>query len=395
MVDALQRPESFAAAAPSWGGSGDSRTCRATCADSRRRSLGVGAAVCRGGRASIAAVAGTLIAFCGTTAANAAEAAASSPAEPSAPTTGGSLPANGSAANGSAANGSAGEAYRLVYRFAHGETLRYRVVHSANVRTTIDGNTQQVESQTESTKVWKVTDVLPSGEMEFVHLVEAVKMVNQKPGGKPHRFDSTTDATPPPGFERAAHAVGIPLSVLRIRPNGEIAHREQKHPQPPATADMPLTLQLPDGPIRLGEKWDRTYDVEAQRKSGTQIQVRTRRLCKLTAVDHGLAHIDVTYQILSPVDAYVRSQLVERLTTGKVRFDIAAGRIVSQTHDVDARILGFAGNSSSMHFLARTEERMLPVDKPQGQEEKVAAAAGNSALPRDAAPSATELAASR
>lgn len=153
--------------------------------------------------------------------------------------------------------------------------------------------------------------------------------------------------------------MGVPLSVIRIAADGKIVEREEKHPQPPATEDMPITMQLPDEPVHVGDKWDHVYNVAARRKSETQMQVRTRRVCRLLAVRRGIAEIAVEYQILTPVDSYVRSQLVERLTKGKVYFDIDAGRITSQSHDVDSRILGFAGKASSMHFLARLEEQLL------------------------------------
>jgi hypothetical protein len=59
------------------------------------------------------------------------------------------------------------------------------------------------------------------------------------------------------------------------------------------------------------------------------------------------------------VDPYVRSQLIERLTEGTVRFDIERGRIIEQEHSVDKRVLGFAGEASSMHFVARLHEKLL------------------------------------
>ncbi|MEM9657105.1 MAG: hypothetical protein AAF961_01980, partial [Planctomycetota bacterium] len=250
----------------------------------------------------------------------------------------------------------------LRYRFEMGEVLRYRVRHATNVRTTIDGTTQQVESQSESIKAWKVTDVLPSGDMEFVHMVEQVKMSNRMPGGQVNEFDSQNDQSPPPTFAKAAAAVGVPLSVLRIEPDGAVARREQKHPQPPASDDMPITLVLPAEPIAVGDKWDAVYEVPAQRKSKASIKVRTRRLCRLTAVKSGVAVIEVDYQILTPIDSYVRSQLLERLTSGVVRFDIERGRIITQRHNVDDRVLGFAGQASSVHFVARTQERLIDDD---------------------------------
>jgi len=249
--------------------------------------------------------------------------------------------------------------YRLQYKFAVGDVLRYQVKHATNVRTTIDATTKQVESHSESIKAWKVIDVLPSGEMEFIHLVESVKMSNRAPDQPENRFDSTVDKSPPRGFEQAARAVGVPLLTVRIAPNGEVTHREVKHPQPPHSPDMPITLELPKEPVAVGEKWSHPYEVPASRQSGAKMRVETRRVCKLRQVANGVATIDVEYQILTPVDAYVRSQLIERLTEGAVRFDIDRGRVIQLEHNVDKRVLGFAGKASSMHFVARLQERLL------------------------------------
>lgn len=250
--------------------------------------------------------------------------------------------------------------YLLRYNFTMGEVLRYQVKHATNVRTTIDNTTQTAISHSDSVKAWKVTDVLPNGEIEFIHLVESVKMTNETPGSVKRTYDSTRDKTPPPGFEAASRAIGVPLTVIRIKPNGKIESREQKQPQQQTSAeDMPITLELPEEAIAVGEKWSHSYDVVAERKGGAKMQVRTRRLCRLSEVKAGLAVIEVSYEILTPVDPYIRSQLVERLTTGKVRFDLERGRVVQQQHNVDRRVLGFAGKASSMHFVAKLSERLL------------------------------------
>jgi hypothetical protein len=202
--------------------------------------------------------------------------------------------------------------------------------------------------------------VLPNGDMEFMHVVEWVRMSNEAPEQPRNVYDSRTDKQPPRGFELAARAVGVPLSVLRIAGDGEITFREEKHPQPRAAEDMPITLRLPKERVAVGEKWSYPYDVPAERKSGAKLQVRTRRVCTLSSVKSGVAVIDVEYQILTPVEPYVRSQLVERLTEGTVRFDIERGRILEQEHNVDKRVLGFAGKASSMHFVSRLQEKLLP-----------------------------------
>ncbi len=255
-----------------------------------------------------------------------------------------------------------GAKVKLAYKYRMGEVLRYSVKYSNDIESTIDGASQQAETISESIKAWKVTDVLPNGEIEFVHLVEHIRMSNRVPNRAVTDYDSERDKTPPPGFEQPSRAVKVPLSVIRTKPSGEIVARVEKHPQPEVTDDMPITLRLPDGPIAVGEEWDESYDVSVDQKSGANQQVRTRRVCKLESVLNGIATINVEYQVLTPVSAFVESQLVERMAKGTVRFDIAKGRVVSQQMDVDRRVLGFSGDSSMMHFVSRLEERLL---KPQ------------------------------
>jgi hypothetical protein len=97
-----------------------------------------------------------------------------------------------------AAEDSSEQKIELTYKFSMGEVLRYSVKHSADIESTIEGTSQQAETTSESVKAWKVTDVLPNGEIEFVHLVEHVRMVNRVPNRAVTEFDSERDKTPPP-----------------------------------------------------------------------------------------------------------------------------------------------------------------------------------------------------
>jgi hypothetical protein len=253
--------------------------------------------------------------------------------------------------------------YELRYKFQRGEVLRYDVSHRASLRSTIDQTTQAAQTRTDSLKVWKVTDVLPNGELEFNNVVERVHMVNQLPDKNPTEYDSTRDKTPPAGFEDAAKAVGVPLSTIRITPAGKIVRHDLKLRGQADDDDAPIVLRLPEQAVAIGDTWDEPYDVRVLLENKNTKIVETRRHHRLADVKNGIATISVEYQVLSPIDSYAESQLVQRLMSGEVRFDIKAGRVVSQKMEVDKRILGFAGATSSMQYVMRMEEK-LSTEKP-------------------------------
>lgn len=249
-------------------------------------------------------------------------------------------------------------AYDLQYKLLTGMVLRYNVEHKAAVRSTIDDTTQEALTKTDSVKVWKVTDVLPGGNIELMNVVEQVHMVNQLPDRAKTEYNSEKDKTPPPGYEDAARSVGVPLSVVRMTPRGEVVSHKRKFQQGPAEQDAQVIVRLPDDPVKVGATWDEPFDVTVQIDDGATKSIQTRRHYKLTNVATGIATIEVTYQVLSPIDAKIESQLVQRLMKGKVRFDIEHGRVDSQNYEVDKRILGFAGPTSSMHYVMSMEERL-------------------------------------
>jgi hypothetical protein len=150
----------------------------------------------------------------------------------------------------------------------------------------------------------------------------------------------------------------VTLTIHRIKPTGEVTSREVKHPHAGQESDLPITIPLPAQPVAVGAKWNEPHQIFVETK-GEKRKIETRRRFELESVQNGIATINATYQILTPVEADVEAQLAQRLTSGTIRVDVEAGRIVSQQHDVDRRIVGFAGPASSMHYLSRFTERLV------------------------------------
>lgn len=247
--------------------------------------------------------------------------------------------------------------HTLRYKFQPGEVLRWQVDQRSSVRNTMEGASEEAQTKTVSVKAWKVLDVMSDGEIEFITLVDRVRMENKLPDRAEMVFDSTEAGDPPPGFEDAARAVGVPLSSIRMTPSGRIVNRDVKHHQPAADPHEQIVMLLPDEPVAIGDSWSQPVDVQVKVGDGVK-KVSARRKHTLEKVSAGVATIATEFQVLSPTTPEIDGQLAHRLVKGEVRFDIQKGRVLSQRLDVDRRVLGFAGPASSMHLVTRLEEKL-------------------------------------
>ena len=96
-------------------------------------------------------------------------------------------------------------------------------------------------------------------------------------------------------------------------------------------------------------------------KNGTIKRVKTLQTYELESVRTGVATIRMATRILTPIrDPAIRSQLMHRESTGTVRFDVEAGRILSQRVEVDRQVVGFRTAASRTHYKTHFTEKLLP-----------------------------------
>ncbi|MBI1901858.1 MAG: hypothetical protein HYS13_12200 [Planctomycetia bacterium] len=249
--------------------------------------------------------------------------------------------------------------YTLRYKFAPGEVLRWQVQHRAKIRTTLNGTTQTSETSSDSVKVWKVGKQPAEGQFAFIHMVEKVVMRDKTSGRAESVYNSETDKDPPPGFEGAAKNVGVPLAKVLMDDKGAIVRRENVAPQPTDPSSQ-LTIQLPKDPVAVGEEWTEPHTITCQKKDRTLKEIKCVQRYKLEDVTGHVATIRVETAILTPInDPFIEAQLVQRETQGAVRFDIQRGRIISQELELEKRVIGHIGESSSMHFVMSYKEELL------------------------------------
>jgi hypothetical protein len=250
--------------------------------------------------------------------------------------------------------------YNLRYKFKPGETVRAEIVHRATVESTIQNNTQKAETRTKSVKLWQIETAEEDGTIKLVHSVESIDMWQRMQGRQEVHYNSLTDPEAPAGYEDVAKAVGVPLTQVIIDVRGKVLQRKELHAQSNANP-MPLLLPLPTEPVAIGATWNHPVEIEVRLTSGNVKKLQTRLKFNLEKVSHGVATIHVEGQTLTPVnDPAIEAQLVQRLPAGTVRFDLDAGRVIAQEMDVDRRVIGFNGPSSSMHYLSNFVETIKP-----------------------------------
>jgi hypothetical protein len=253
------------------------------------------------------------------------------------------------------------EKHLLRYRFRVGEVVRSKVVQQTKIETTIAGSTQAAEMSSISTKAWRVTNVDGDGRITFDTMIEAVDMRQQMSGRQEVRYNSKTDAKPPPGYESAAASVGKLLTTITIDPTGKLLRREKKHQVGVDNLNAQIVVPLPEGPVTIGEPWSVPLDV-AVSLDGTPGNTKTltvKNRYQVEKVENGIAIISVQ-TVLPPVnDPRIRAQLIQRMTKGTIRFDIEAGRVLSQHTDLDEQVIGFSGPNSSLQYVGRFSEELI------------------------------------
>ncbi len=250
------------------------------------------------------------------------------------------------------------QAHLLRYQFKAGDVFRWDVRHQVKIMTTVAGTTQNAATDSRSVKKWEVESVGDDGRITFVHSVESVVMTHRLSGREEQTFDSVNDKTPPPGFEDAAENIGVPLATVTMDSRGEVIERKDGRPRGTGY-DGPMTIPLPEEAVYAGYEWKIPHLISIPMRDRTIKKVKTQQRYLVESIKDGVATIRVETQILTPInDPVIEAQLVQRETRGTVRFDITQGWVIEQNAEMEKRVIGHIGETSSMHYSMQFEEKL-------------------------------------
>jgi hypothetical protein len=247
--------------------------------------------------------------------------------------------------------------HELTYKFTANKSLVTKVVHLANTETTINGNTQQSMSSTESERVWKVEKVDKDGTATLLQSVRSVRMSQKLPQRPEVTFDSLKDEIAPADFAEVPDSIGKPLSRIVVNAHGEVIDRKEIRPNAALPGLGQVVTPLPVGPVAIDAKWYFPTEVQVRTEKGIFRTIKTRQQYTLLSVTNDVAKIALKTQVLTPInDRQLEVQLVQQITNGFLYFDIAAGQLISKQIDWNEKVVGYRGGDSQFQLAARYTE---------------------------------------
>lgn len=251
------------------------------------------------------------------------------------------------------------ETYTLRYALKPNEKLHYEVTHVAKTKTRIRGAEEISNVHTVSNRHWNVIESTDKV-MTFEHYVDGVAMTQQQGEEAELRWDSTDGSEPPKIFTKVAEQIGQKLSTISINPRGQETAREDFGGTKADLGMGSMTTPLPEEPIAVGASWSVPREVRVRSEAGEVKIIKVRELFTLQKVQTGVATISIRSEPLTPIDdETIRSQVVQQINNGEIRFDVDNGRMLSKQLDWDETVVGFQGANSLMEYRAKLTEKLV------------------------------------
>ncbi|MDR2754500.1 MAG: hypothetical protein LBC20_02225 [Planctomycetaceae bacterium] len=249
--------------------------------------------------------------------------------------------------------------YLLRYRFQKGNVLRWNVLQSLKIRTSVSGVEEVVETTSRSTKVWTVISVDNKETATFEYLVDDVNMrqfQTDKDGAKIAEYNSRKDKNIPGAFINLDGTIGVPLAHISIDVLGKTSKKPLRIYSGSTSTENRIVILLPKEPVAVGDSWSEVMPVEIAQSNGTVKKINTRQEFTLFGVHSGIAVIKFATRILTPLTPKEESQILDKFLSGKMELDLDAGHFIRQETTIDKRVIGFQGAGDNIHYLARLTE---------------------------------------
>ena len=245
----------------------------------------------------------------------------------------------------------------LRYQFHPNQFLHYEVVHEMVIEMTAKEVTEKTRNKSISKQHLRVVSVDSEGGAVIEPTLDYVRMTSQFDDSAPTEFDSDDPNKQPPQFAKVLESIGRPQGWQRLDALGNIVLGDDTSTSMNSSS---LLIPLPEQAVEVGATWNEDYSVKVRASQKLERSIKLRRKFTLTRLEGDVASIEFkTVELDNPQDPEIRAQLIQMTPSGKVQFDVKAGKIVAKTMHSDKVEFDIAGGV--MRAVSdRTEKLFTP-----------------------------------
>jgi hypothetical protein len=258
--------------------------------------------------------------------------------------------------------GSAAPAQEAIWQFRwhKSQVLTYRAEHKTKVEEVVDGAKTVSASKLNVVKLWHVADVDAKGNATLHLSLASMRNEQTRPNGDTVLFDSEhPDKSTPELKEQMSKFVGQTLAMLRIDTQGRVLEVKQgsasRYEEEP-----PFVVVFPAVAAKEGLEWLRPFSVESPNGTGDKLEATQRYKCTKIAANKVNLVMAIQFKTM-PENVKDQIPLVQKLTEGRVSFDLKAGRVLESAFRVDRTLANHHGEGSSYHFQTWFDEQLIGV----------------------------------
>lgn len=269
----------------------------------------------------------------------------------------------------------ADDAYLLRYKFRPGMFIHLKITDKMQIEARYNANVEKHANKAVTWKHYRVISTDEQGQTVLETLNDRVTM-ELKFGENPAVVYDTANpgASPDPKFQTVLASTGRPLARTEVTSRGDLIKLT------PLVADIPgaaessnFLVVFPEEPVQIGGKWKESFDVPVTVSKTLQQNFALLREYTLVSVDGNLAHIKMRVGPKGVLnDPQMEMQLMQRLITSEIVFDISKGLIVSQHNTVDRTVINPLGPGSQVSAVG--DYRLELTDGPATLQQAAAGA---------------------
>jgi len=276
--------------------------------------------------------------------------------------------------------------YRLAYTFREGEIVRYDVLSEQEILSRESEVEETARNKTETKKHYRVVRVHPDGSADLEIVIDWFRM-SIAFGDDPleAKFDSGDPELQPKKMQHMLKVIGKPQAVMRFAATGKLISVDKidadlksngsgQHSQTlGASGDSLQTFLMivPDRRIKVGESWSDPFELRVQLEDGLTMPVKLRRTYTLESVNGSVATVAMKTTVLTAINSpRIEAQLIQRVTSGKIEFDLDRGVILKRSVSCRKQVIEPFGPKTLLHAKWSLVESLAPETTAQAAPSK-------------------------